>query len=298
MNAAPAPNPDSRHITTPASAHIGLNGRPEWSFRAPRPPAPIEPFDLNHPAVPAALEGLRILHLSDSHIERLYPQPSHHRRLIDALSRTQADLIVFTGDFMTSPGDEPAAIHALHELSQVWRTRFGVYAVRGNHDTARFFESAKQIPGLRWLSHESEKIRIDLGKGMCDLRLIGSGFPESLLESVRDRDEAFSLALVHYPSEIFAAAELRIPILLSGHTHGGQVRTHATWLPHTSCDLPGNLASGVFRLRDTVLCISRGLGAAVLPFRVNCPAQAPLYTLHKRAFRTQDCEVLTPIRRW
>ncbi|MBL8888151.1 MAG: metallophosphoesterase [Phycisphaerales bacterium] len=283
---------------TGTSPHIGLGPRPEWGFRAPRPPAPIEPFDLCHPSVPPELEGLRILHLSDSHIERLYPRPAHHHRLLDALSRTQADLIFLTGDFMTSPGDEPAALIALDELSHAWRTRFGAFAVRGNHDTARFIEGAQQIPGLRWLSHESVKIPIDLGRGICALRVVGSGFPESLLESIGPPDDSFALALVHYPSEIFAAAELRIPIVLSGHTHGGQVRTHASWLPHTSCDLPGNLASGVFRLRDTVLCISRGLGAAVLPFRVNCPAQAPLYSLRRRAFGSPTCEVLAPIYRW
>lgn len=283
---------------TGTSPHIGLKHRPEWGFRAPRPPAPIEPFDLYHPLVPPELEGLRILHLSDSHIERLYPQPAHHHRLLDALSRTPADIIFLTGDYMTSPGDEPPALIALEELSKAWRTRFGAFAVRGNHDTTRFINSARRIPGLRWLSHESVKIPIDLGRGNCALQLIGSGFPESLLESVAPNDDAFSLALVHYPSEIFAAAELRIPIVLSGHTHGGQVRSHASWLPHTSCDLPGNLASGVFRLRDTVLCISRGLGAAVLPFRVNCPAQAPLYTLRRRTFGSPTCEVLAPIYRW
>jgi len=290
--------PDTQAFSRHLSPHIGLNPRPEWAFRAPRPPAPIEPFDLCHPSVPPELEGLRILHLSDSHIERLYPQPPHHHRLLDALARTQADIIFLTGDYMTSPGDEPPALRALEELSRTWRSRFGAFAVRGNHDTARFIDGARQIPGLRWLSHESVKIPIDLGRGNCALRIIGSGFPESLLESIGTPADSFALALVHYPSEIFAAAELRIPIVLSGHTHGGQVRTHASWLPHTSCDLPGNLASGVFRLRETVLCISRGLGAAVLPFRVNCPAQAPLYTLRRRPFGSQTCEVLAPIYRW
>ncbi|MBX3379963.1 MAG: metallophosphoesterase [Phycisphaeraceae bacterium] len=280
------------------SPHIALGHRPEWPFRAPRPPGPIEPFDLCHPAVPAELDGLRILHLSDSHIERLYPQPTHHHRLLDALARTQADLIVLTGDFMTSPGDEPAALQALDQLARVWRNRFGAFAVRGNHDTPRFIDGAKQIPGLRWLSNDSVKIPIDLGRGNSHLRIVGSGFPENLLDSIDPSDNSFTVALVHYPSEIFAAAELRIPIVLSGHTHGGQVRTHASWLLHTSCDMPGNLASGVFRLRDTVLCISRGLGAAVLPFRINCPSQAPLYTLRRRAFATQNCDSIAAIYRW
>lgn len=292
--------PAPRTISTvpAASPHVGLCRRPEWSFRLPRPPAPIEPFDLFHPSVPPELDGLSILHISDTHIERLYPNPPHHARLVSALHATPADLIVLTGDYMTSPGDEAAAVRALHELSAAWRSRFGAFAVPGNHDTARFFHAAAKIPGLHWLDHESVKIPIDLGRGKHDLALVGSGFPESLLASTPRANDPFALALVHYPSEIFAAAELKIPIVLSGHTHGGQVRTHASFIPHTSCDLPGNLASGVFRLRDTVLCISRGLGAAVLPFRINCPPQAPLYTLRRRAFRSETCEVLAPIYRW
>ncbi|MBL8876180.1 MAG: metallophosphoesterase [Phycisphaerae bacterium] len=281
-----------------APPHIGLCRRPEWGFRAPRPPAPIEPFDLFHPSVPPELDGLRILHLSDTHIERLYPSPTHHGRLINALRATPADLVVLTGDYMTNPGDEAAAVRALGELAAAWRSRFGAFAVLGNHDTPRFFHAASRIPGLRWLNHESVKIPIDLGQGKRDLALIGSGFPESLLASTCRANDPFAVALVHYPSEIFAASELKIPIVLSGHTHGGQVRSHASFIPHTSCDLPGNRASGVFRLRDTVLCISRGLGAAVLPFRFNCPAQAPLYTLRRRAFGSPTCEVLAPIYRW
>lgn len=297
MTVAPAPAGTSSP-PRPLSPHIGPGPRPEWAFRAPRPPAPIEPFDLGHPSVPPELEGLRILHLTDSHVERIAPQPAHHHRLLDALARTPVDLIVLTGDYMTNPGDEPAALRALAQLTEAWRTRLGAFAVGGNHDTPRFLARAREIPGIHWLSSDSVKIPIDLGRGASVLRLIGAGFPENLLDSFDASDNSFSIALVHYPSEIFAAAELRIPIVLSGHTHGGQLRPHSSWLPHTSCDMPGNLASGVFRLRDTVLSISRGLGVAVLPFRVNCPAHAPLYTLKRRAFASRHCESIAAIYRW
>ncbi|MFO0785220.1 MAG: metallophosphoesterase family protein [Phycisphaerales bacterium] len=276
---------------------IGPGPRPVWSFRNPHPPRPIEPFDLFHPAVPPELEGLRILHLSDLHIERLRPRPAYLERTLAALRVTPADLVVLTGDYMTHPGDEPAALAALIRCASAWNSRFGACAIAGNHDTPGFLKSAR-IPGLKWLSHESVEIPIDRGRGKTTLRLIGSGFPESLLAASSPPSDNFSLALVHDPAQVYAAARLSIPIVLAGHTHGGQFRPHKSFAPHTSCDLPGAFASGIFRLDSTILCISRGLGSAFLPFRFNCPPQAPLYTLRRAEHAAQACPTLSCVRRW
>lgn len=289
MDAAPG-----HHVHSP---HIGLPARPAWRGRTPRPPAPIEPFDLCHASVPEALDGLTVLHLSDTHVERINRRSGYHRDLVRALPHVRPDLIVHTGDFMTMPGDELAALDALKELADHWNPRFGAFGIPGNHDTALFLRHARRVHGFRLLEHESVKIPIDLGRGGCELAIVGSGFPESLLAASRGAD-CFTLTLVHYPSEIYAAAQLGLPLVLSGHTHGGQIRTHAALAPHTSCDLPGNLASGIFRLRDTLLCISRGLGVAIVPLRLQCAPQAPLYTLKRAPTPGSPCDRLEPIRRW
>jgi predicted MPP superfamily phosphohydrolase len=270
-----------------------------------------------HPAIPAALNGLRILHLADSHITRVLPRPSHHRQLLRALEQVQADLVVLTGDCMNHPGDELAALRALDELSHSWRSRFGALAIPGNHDTAAFVREARRLPNLRWLDQESVDYEFDLGKGRALLRVVGSGFPENLMLAAsriagapapcRTPSHAacpsapkpdFTLALTHYPTEVFVAAQLGLPLLLAGHTHGGQIRPHSAFAPHTSCDLPAHQAGGIFQLRETMLCISRGLGRAVLPIRLNCPAQAPLYTLAHGNLRNASCEALTPLLHW
>ncbi len=289
---------------SPPGPCVRLPDRPRWHCRTPEPPAPIERFDINHPAVPEALDGLQILHLSDSHIGRVGRRPAHHNRMLLALESVEPDLIVQTGDFMTHPGDEEAALAALRELAGRWRCRSGAFAVPGNHDSPAFIRAARRIPALRWLDHESVEIPIDLGRGTSSLLLVGSGFPENLLASVRRGSSPsvapapFCIALVHYPTEIYVAAQLGLHIVLSGHTHGGQMRVHTSHAPHTSCDLPANRASGIFRLRDTLLCISRGLGSAVLPLRINCPEQAPLYTLRRRAWNSPAPTRLEPLRRW
>ena len=240
---------------------------------------PVEPFDLVHPAVPAEFDGLTVLHLSDTHIRRTRPRPGHHLALIEALQDIAVDLVVVTGDCMTHPGDEPAALAALAELRDNWNSRLGAFAIGGNHDTAAFLREARAIEGIRWLDNESADVAV-AGR---TLRLVGTGFPEDLLHATDQpaRPADLTLTLVHYPTEIYTAARLGLPLLFCGHTHGGQIRPHASLAPHTSCDMPHNLASGVLRLCNTVLSISRGLGTAVLPLRFNCEPQAPLYTLRR-----------------
>jgi predicted MPP superfamily phosphohydrolase len=266
-----------------------------------RPPRfPIEPFELVHPAVPAEFDGLSVLHLSDAHIRRAHPRPQHHPALVEALRGLAVDVIVLTGDFMTHPGDEPAALAALTELRDHWTTRLGAFAVGGNHDTAAFLRAAQSIDGIRWLEHEHVDVAVDGAAGSKALRIVGSGFPEDLLRATDQpaRPADLTLTLVHYPTEIYTAARLGLPLVFCGHTHGGQIRPHASFAPHTSCDMPHNLASGVLRLRDTLLCISRGLGTAVLPLRFNCEPQAPLYTLRRGPLPGDVPDRVVVLKRW
>lgn len=294
------PQPDPSHFrgtqTAPgANVAVCQSARRASTRRPPR--FPVEPFDLVHPAVPAEFDGLTVLHLSDTHIRRTRPRPGHHVALVEALRNIAVDLILLTGDFMTHPGDEPAALAALSELQQSWTARLGAFAIGGNHDTAAFLRAARQLPGIRWLDDES--VRVPSGAGT--LRIVGTGFPENLLQAAAlepRESSALTLTLVHYPTEIYTAARLGLPLVFCGHTHGGQIRPHASFAPHTSCDMPANLASGALRLRDTVLCISRGLGTAVLPLRFNCEPQAPLYTLRRGRLPGDVPDRVTVMRRW
>ncbi|MCW5774989.1 MAG: metallophosphoesterase [Phycisphaeraceae bacterium] len=127
------------------------------------------------------------------------------------------------------------------------------------------------------------------------LRILGASYPEDLFaaEISTSDDDRFEIALVHDPVAAIAAAELRVPLVLAGHTHGGQVRLSPRAIPHTSSDLPASLASGILRIDGTLCCISRGLGDAMLPMRINCPPHAPLYVL-RRTPRATSAQVRAP----
>lgn len=258
------------------------------------------------PSLPKDLEGLRVLHVSDLHVRRVQRRPAHLADLLAALEHARADVVVLTGDYMNHPGDEPAALEALHELvGEIVRHNpdAPVLAIRGNHDTRLFERAARLIPGLRWLADES--VVLTLAQG-ARLRVVASGFPENLLAAAASEGEKapgasapeFTIALVHYPTEVFVAARLGLPLVLSGHTHAGQIRPWPRRALHTSCDLPARFAAGIFRLGPTTLCVSRGLGTAVIPFRFNCPAQAPLYVLRRSTVAAARDGTMQTLVRW
>lgn len=257
-------------------------------FRRPMPATPIDRFAIGHPELPRALEGLRVLHVSDPHVRRSERISPWWGRVLSAVERTPADLMVLTGDYMNHAGDEHAALWMLARLVRAARCRLGVFGVMGNHDTPTFAELAKRVRGVRWLWDE----QVDV-PGL-PLRLIGTGWPEDVLSASlsdgalagagEERGGRFRMVLAHRPTALVPSAALGHHLVLAGHTHGGQVRLHAGMAPHTSSDLPPDLASGVLRLGSTLCCVSRGLGEAVVPgLRVNCPAHLPLYTLQRRA---------------
>ncbi|MFG0326948.1 MAG: metallophosphoesterase [Phycisphaerales bacterium JB037] len=279
----------------------GASGGGSWlSPRRPDLPFPLEHYEIAHPAVPPTLDGLRILHLTDFHVRRSQGRHSTLGRLGAVLDRFEFDLIALTGDYMDAPGEEQAAARELERLAARWRTRFGAFGIFGNHDTGAFIDRARTIPGIRWLENESA------GVPGLPLRLLGAGFPEDVLAAAwRDvtagesQAGEFTLALIHYPTELHACAAVGVPIVLCGHTHGGQIRLSPTFAPHTSSDLPAHLASGVLRLGDTLGVISRGLGEGVVPVRVNCPPQAPVITLRRGPIAGGAAtEALRMVRAW
>ncbi len=248
-------------------------------LRRPIPPAPIEPYDLTHPAVPSELDGLTILHITDLHIRRSKPFTTIVRQLLNAVARTPVDLIVLTGDYSNRGGDEESALKTLAALSGAWRTRLGAYAICGNHDTPIFVARRHEVPGITWLG--------DTPMDLTDapIRLIGANWPEDLPALVSTAPPlaagVLPLTLLHYPSELPAQASFGLPLSFAGHTHGGQFRIGTDWAPHTSCDVPGTMAAGVLRVGDSLCAVSRGLGDAVLQMRVLCRPHAPLYTLRR-----------------
>ncbi|MEM7755162.1 MAG: metallophosphoesterase [Planctomycetota bacterium] len=303
---APPPDNHAAGLGSPAAGHhtraeaSGAHAGPSAPRSAANPPPvplpePIEAFDLPHPDLPERLDGLTIVHITDTHV-RTHPAPLRsktQRRLPSVLAEVARtvcpDLVCFTGDAMDRPEDAGAALPALAELIESCApgdgSTLGWFGVFGNHDSRAFQKRAAKLPGIRWLCNEHADLDHPT-RGT--VRLLGVSEPEDVFAAALGLPEIgtqtpppFTITLAHFPPQVYPAARLGLPLVLAGHTHGGQIRLSPSNAPHTSCDFGSDVGSGLLRLGSTLCAISRGAGETVVDLRVNCPPQVGLYTLRR-----------------
>jgi len=232
------------------------------------------------PGLPDPLRGLRIVHLSDLHIGNGM-EDVRLDALVARVNEMGADLVALTGDlFDFDPRHVEDGARRLGRL----RARLGVFAVLGNHDhyTGREYvaESLGQLaPGIQLL--RGDLVRIP---GVEPLYLAGVDDPGAdwtargvRLQELEDLGEGMPedgpvVLLIHRPEAFPQAQRLGFPLVLAGHTHGGQLA------------LPGaghlNLARmvtryhrGLYRENGSTLYVNRGIGVAGPAIRFNCPRE-------------------------
>jgi predicted MPP superfamily phosphohydrolase len=223
-------------------------------------------------SLPAALAGLRIGLITDIHRSRWVSQQDV-ARAVDALMAERPDLIVLGGDYVTW-GDRKylgASAEALAPLSAPQ----GVFAILGNHDNDHDTPPALARNGVHVL--RDARTRLTLRGETVDL--VGVRFWTKRASDIAGlvRGSApMTVLLAHDPRRLTEAAALSVPLVLSGHTHGGQVvlpvlgAVAATQFP---------VVAGVGRRNHTTMFVSRGVGTIYLPVRVNCPPEVAVLTL-------------------
>ena len=250
-----------------------------YRVRVDRVELPARRFSARH-------RELRIAQISDLHIGPLL-RPERVGEFVERVHRLEPDLIMITGDLFDFDGSYVDAGCA--ELGQL-RARHGVFAVLGNHDvytgTDVVAGGIERHTSIRLLRNEWDPLEID-GSVMvlAGIEDPGQGWTERESESpalkrIADEipAELPSLLLAHRPSYFEQAARLGFSVVLSGHTHGGQVA-----LPFAHHYNPSRLIAdqtrGVFHSRGSTLYVSRGIGMAGLPLRINCPREIALLRL-------------------
>ncbi|HLU34312.1 MAG TPA: metallophosphoesterase [Thermomicrobiales bacterium] len=247
----------------------------------------IHPFRprVNHqfvelPRAHKHLDGVTIAFVTDLHVgphftaEDLEPT-------IQALRHLRADIVLFGGDYIS---ESPRYLADVQEpLTRMASTaRIGSWGMLGNHDVANIRSRVMEMlepTGIRILTNES--VEIETGKG--PLWLVGI---DDILLGHADLDAAFAgvpadaprIAMWHEPDR----AELVEPygpfLLLSGHTHGGQVRLPIVG-PIATPKLGKRYVSGRFTFGDMTLFVSNGIGMYRPPVRFNCPPEIVVFTL-------------------
>jgi uncharacterized protein len=218
---------------------------------------------------PLALTGLRIGFLTDLHRSATVS----HEMIAAAVQMVMAhspDLIVVGGDYVTNRDHryiQPAA-DALAPLS----APHGVFAVLGNHDDDRDVPAALTSAGMEVLRDARTQITV---RGepidIAGLRYWTHKMPD-ITRVVRGASPTLML-IAHTPKRLIEAAALSVPLMLSGHTHGGQIV-----LPGLGAiaarEFP--VVAGSARRDNTTVFVSRGVGTVYLPVRVNCPPEVAI----------------------
>jgi predicted MPP superfamily phosphohydrolase len=229
------------------------------------------------PRLPRALDGLRIVQLTDLH-HSPFTGSGQLEQAIETANNLQPDIIALTGDYVSHEREYAAPCA---ELVGRLRARYGVYAVLGNHDhwtDAPLVADLFRAEGIRVLINEGFRFELDKGSfwlaGVDDTMVGLEDLPLALAGS---RADEMKLLLAHNPTILRRAARAGVDLVLSGHTHGGQV----AW--RSERGLSGKprrrLLRGLGRRSDTQIYVSRGLGTVVLPIRYGCPPEVTLLEL-------------------
>jgi predicted MPP superfamily phosphohydrolase len=201
-------------------------------------------------------------------------------RVLGLLKGARYDVCVLTGDYRAKTwGPYDAA------LSGVARVRAAVhgevYGVLGNHDTIRMVPELETM-GIRMLLNESEIIerageRIHLA-GIDDAHFYRVDNIEKAAAGISH--DAFSILISHTPEIYRQAAHADFDVLLSGHTHGGQICLPGGIPITLDAVLPRSLGAGPWKYQDMIGYTSVGAGSSVVPVRFNCPPEITLHRLH------------------
>ncbi len=259
-----------------AGGVVLAGGAGAYGFAYERHELAITRTEMACPGLPAALDGLRIGILTDLHHSHLVSQQDV-RQAADLLMSEQPDLIALLGDYVTWANQRyvGTCAEALAHLS----APHGVFAILGNHDDERGVPRALHACGFDVLTDERTNIRV---RGE-PLAIAGVRYWTKKTSDIRRVVRAAGapvLLLAHDPRRLADAAHLGVPVVLSGHTHGGQIV-----LPLVGAVAARKfpIAHGVTRLGDTTLFVSRGVGTVFVPIRLNCPPEAAVVTLRTPA---------------
>jgi predicted MPP superfamily phosphohydrolase len=222
--------------------------------------------------LPPPLAGLRIGLMTDIHRS----QWVSHEDVVEAanlLMTADPDLIVLGGDYVTEADRRfmGASAEALGRL----KAPHGVFGILGNHDDDRTMPAALTARGVEMLKDARTRLTIHNETiELAGIRFWTRGTAD--IARVLRGSRGAVVLLAHDPRRLNEAAELNVPLVLSGHTHGGQVN-----LP-----VVGALGArrfptlaGLGRRGASTVFVTRGVGTVYVPIRVNCPPEVAVVTL-------------------
>lgn len=228
--------------------------------------------------LPAAFDGFTLLQLSDLHADI---SAGAMRHLMDIVRTIACDICVLTGDYRgKTHGSFETSLALMSDVCA--RIKLPLYGILGNHDSIRM-TPALEAMGIRMLFNEAETITRDGATihlaGIDDAHFYrADDIPKAAAAIPRD---AFSILLAHTPESYREAAAAGFDLMLSGHTHGGQLCLPGGIAIKLEARLPRRMGNGAWRHQHMLGYTSTGAGTSLAPVRLNCPAEITVHTLRR-----------------
>jgi len=234
---------------------------------------------------PQQLNGLRIAVIGDIHAGAPFIDEKKLRVIVQRTNELRPDLIVILGDYMTGNGwvrqtMEPEVFAPiLKDLS----APLGVYSVLGNHDW--WFDGLKvrtvlEQNGMKVL--ENEVLSVDVRgtsvwlAGLADLWTR----PQNIEQTINKIPEGSPVIVLTHNPDIFPRVPQRVPLMLAGHTHGGQVRFPLIGSVVHSSRVGERYEMGHVFENNHHLFVTTGIGTSILPVRFGVPPEIVLLTVN------------------
>lgn len=242
----------------PAVLTLGASGVSLYQLRHFR----VRELEVPIAGLPEALNGVRIAHLSDTHVGRL-TQGSVLDAIVGATNDLAADLVMFTGDLINhNIKDLPPAMRMLDRLDR----RQGMFIVEGNHDLfhgrASFVDPMREA-GLPLLDQEVGSVDLRGHRvEVLGMRMAYAEYEQAVGAMVDQARQAVSASadlrvlLTHHPHAFDAAAAMGVDLTLAGHTHGGQLNVG----PFAFGPALYRYWSGIYAKQGRAAAVSNGVG--------------------------------------
>ena len=271
-----------KHCLLLISICLALTSCATASFSKYKGVGRIKRYEIYSAQVPDSFNGFRIAFASDFHYESRFDS----RRLdgaIRALQATNADILLLGGDYR---GREGGDMEELFTALKRVKTRYGTYAVMGNHDrgeTDSLVRKAMAHTGVHLLEHQTDTIR----KGdeyilVCGIRNPFDLKRNGISPTLALRPEDFVVMLVHTPDYIEDTDISNTDLALAGHTHGGQVSLFKRWTPAHFSKYGSRFLTGVKHNSQGIpVIITNGLGTSRKDVRLFTPSEVVVIELKK-----------------
>lgn len=240
----------------------------------------IKEYKIENRLIPKSFDGIKIVHFSDIHYGSTV-DINYLKKIVKLINNQKPDIVIFTGDFL----DERIKLNKkdienIKETLSDINSKLGNYAVNGNHDIKYIEDFKKIMDGNFYVLDNTEKLIYY----NSNIPISITGFSDSSKTKVdynilENNKEYFKIVIAHEPDDFNKIKKYNFNILLSGHSHNGQVKIPLIG-PIFTPKGSKTYYDEYYKIDNKEIFVSNGIGTSVLDFRFNSKPSINLYRLY------------------